>query len=120
MLIGNAVAMMSPQTFEYDDAAAPMLIMGQVFPKRADAEIVLAAERLKGPRMEYELVEVHQDSGATVPPAKDWTLENNMAVAGEKLIDAITRTGVKSVPAEVLVATEALRAAIEKYNEIPF
>lgn len=65
----------------------------------------------------YQLVEC-----AHIPrPKLDYTLENRMAEAGEKLVESIFALPHTSVNiSELRNLAETLRAAIEKYNEIPF
>ena len=53
-------------------------------------------------------------------PKPDWTLENRMAEAGEKLLEEIDKYQSDTYPESVWQLKESLRAAIEKYNEIPF
>jgi len=47
----------------YVESRADVTLGMEVFNKRSDAEIVIAAERLKTPSMQWEIFEVHRSNG---------------------------------------------------------
>jgi hypothetical protein len=54
-------------------------------------------------------------------PARDYTLENNMAFAAEALLKNLPPNEVSpNLTAEFWKAVDELRSAIDKYQEVPF
>lgn len=118
-LIGFTVVAANYDKFEYDGALAPLLLVGPVLKARNHAEIVMAGESLKYPTGgPYRIVEVHEDQNSAPAGEHDWKMSNDMATSGEKLVDFIDSLPGASSEISQLAAT--LRAAIERYNAVPF
>jgi len=61
--VGFSVAFLSEKGYapDYAECTSPLSIGMQAFLKRSDAEIVLAAEKLKTPHLEWRIVEIWRE-----------------------------------------------------------